>query len=86
MNKVFQNGRELTPAEIAQAANAITRNKPFMAYDFDERNPQCRVSGPGHCQCGGNGEFELLPASHSDVQEGKKRYMRCRKCGCYSHL
>ena len=86
MNRVFFRGKELTPMDMAIAANAITRNKPFFAYDFDERNPKCRIAGAGHCDCGGNGEFELLPPGDRDVQEGKKRYMQCRKCGCWSHL
>lgn len=45
-----------------------------------------RISGKGHCDCLGNGEFILLPVDHPDVIEGGKRYMQCRKCGCWSHL
>jgi hypothetical protein len=45
-----------------------------------------RISGTGHCDCRGNGEFILLPVDHPDVLEGGKRYMQCRKCGGWSHL
>lgn len=86
MNVVYDaNGKvPLTPAELAVQANAITRNKPFKPSDFAGANS--RIQGAGHCDCGGNGEFELLPVYHSDVREGQKRYMFCRKCGCWSHL
>lgn len=86
MNRVYApNGKNpLTPQEIASAANAITRNKPFLPSDFE--GERSRISGTGHCACDGNGEFELLPPSHPDVKEGQKRYMFCRKCGCWSHL
>lgn len=86
MNKVFYKGKQLSPVDMVVAANAITRNKPFVAYDFDYQNPECRIAGMGHCDCAGNGEFDLLPLNHPDVQDGKKRYMQCRKCGCWSHL
>lgn len=46
---------------------------------------QERIQG-NHCDCYGNGEFVLLPKDDPMVKEGMKRYMRCRKCGCYSHL
>lgn len=40
-----------------------------------------------HCACGtNNGEFTLLPLDSVEVRDGGKRYMICRKCGCYSHL
>ena len=86
MNRVFYHGKELTPMELAIAANAITKNKPFLASDFDPKNPNNRIAGTGHCYCEGNGEFELLPVYDLDVKEGKKRYMCCRKCGGWSHL
>ena len=87
MNRVFdKNGVELTPAQMANEANAISKNKPFKPWDFDVRNPTCRISGTGHCACGGDGEFVLLPANDPDVIQGGKRYMQCRKCGGWSHL
>ena len=86
MNQVFMRGSHtpLTPEQLANAANAITERNPFFPVDF--QGPSSRIQGTGHCACGGNGEFELLPPSHPDVKEGQKRYMICRKCGCYSHL
>lgn len=86
MNKVYKDKSKtpLTPAELATAANAITKRKPFTSFDFD--GPDSRIQGAGHCDCEGEGEFELLPVNHPDVVDGKKRYMICRKCGCYSHL
>lgn len=86
MNKVYyQDGNTpLTPEELAHEANAITRRPCFAIYDFI--GDESRISGSGHCDCDGEGEFELLDADDPMVIEGKKRYMRCRICGCYSHL
>lgn len=86
MNKVYKKGGKtpLTSQELAVAANAITRSKPFTASMFEGETS--RISGSGHCACNGNGEFELLPLYDSAVQEGQKRYMICRNCGCVSHL
>ena len=46
------------------------------------------------CDCGYSrepgepslGEFDLLPYSDPLIREGGKAYMKCRKCGCISHL
>lgn len=86
MNYVFVRGGlvPLTPQQLADEANAITIRKPFAASDFEGANS--RIQGDGHCYCGGNGEFELLPVGNSAVKEGQKRYMQCRKCGGWSHL
>lgn len=88
MNIIFLMGSNmpLSPQQIADQANALypVAAKPFTAIDFSGDNS--RISGPGHCDCGGDGEFELLPMSNPDVREGQKRYMICRKCGAYSHL
>ena len=86
MNKIFKEGSNipLTPTEIAAAANAITRNKPFTAEMFDGQNS--RIAGNGHGYCNGNCEFVLLPLYDTAVKEGGKRYMVCRKCGASSHL
>ena len=85
MNVVMTvSGYLLSPKQLADAANAITKNKPFKPSDFD--GPDSRIQGTGHCNCNGNGEFVLLPIAHKDVQEGGKRYMQCRKCGGWSHL
>ena len=86
MNIVFKKGSNtpLKPGELAREANAITRNKPFTPDMF--MGPKSRIAGSGHCACGGNGEFELLPLYAAEVKEGHKRYMFCRKCGGFSHL
>lgn len=86
MNKVYFPGGKtpITPVQMADAANAITRRNCFTPADFEGENS--RIAGAGHCDCEGNGEFELLPKEHPIVADGKKRYMFCRACGCYSHL
>lgn len=86
MNKIYDMGSNipLAPEELAIRANALTRNKPFTPDMFE--GPKSRISGYGHCNCNGDGEFELLPVYSPEVKEGEKRYMVCRKCGCYSHL
>lgn len=87
MNRVFKEGEyttPLTPKELCIAANIITSNYPFKESDFMGENS--RIQGSGHCDCGGNGDFELLAANDPDVIEGGKRYMHCRKCGGWSHL
>ncbi len=87
MNQVFYASGKmpLTPEQLAKEANALYKNKTVF-YPSDFRGPDSRIAGNGHCYCGGNGEFELLPLMHPDVIEGKKRYMICRKCGAVSHL
>lgn len=70
----------------------------FIEPDFlmvtNGKSDNYRLSGD-MCECGFDakslgksslGEFELLPMDSEEVQEGKKVYMRCRVCGCYSHL
>ena len=87
MNQIYLMGSNmpLSPQQIAVQANVLhPKTKPFTAADFS--GEKSRISGNGHCDCSGDGEFELLPASHPDVREGQKRYMICRKCGAYSHL
>ncbi len=89
MNQVFltrTDKRPMLPRELAKAANALLPKPVLTQWDFSSLNPDNRLGGDGHCNCGGNGEFVLLPLSDPDVQEGKKRYMQCRKCGCWSHL
>lgn len=86
MNKVYLPGKKVpaTPEELAKAANAITVANPFSPSDFTGENS--RIAGAGHCYCGGNGEFELLPLYDEAVKSGGKRYMVCRICGGVSHL
>ena len=92
-------GKLLNAEETANWANTVhqlsAKGSPFEASHFeesDDRNFRLR----GHmCDCGvnenivgnpTNGEFDLLPLHSADVREGMKAYMKCRKCGAYSHL
>jgi len=78
IGRVFYKGDSI-PLTLAQLAKEAG---PFLKVsDFPER-----VSGRGHCDCEGGGDFELLSADDPAVVEGGKRYMRCRICGGISHL
>jgi hypothetical protein len=73
VNKVFIKGSDvpLTRLQLVREGGKYARISDYPA----------RIAGT-LCACGeGQGEFELLPE-----QENSKRYMRCRKCGEYSHL
>jgi len=86
MNCVYRRDENipLTAVELAYEANRITRSKPFTPNDFIGSNS--RIQGTGHCDCCGNGRFELYSVLHPFVCEGKKRYMKCKICGGISHL
>ena len=87
MNQVFYKGGRtpLTPEQLAKEANAIyDRKGPFQPSDY--MGEHSRIASTGMCYCEGNGEFELLPLTDPAVQESKKRYMICRKCGAVEHL
>lgn len=89
MNKVYYNElmhNPMSAKELAEAANRILPKPVLTEWDFDSANPKNRLNGKGHCACAGDGEFVLLPENDPDVQSGGKRYMYCRKCGCWSHL
>lgn len=86
-----KTNRILSDSELTQWANDVHRaaggkGSPFSSADYPERLKGC------HCNCGvtedgySNGEFVLLPKEKEEVKEGGKAYMRCIKCGCYSHL
>lgn len=77
--------------ELADWANAVhtmsgAKGKPFTASCMDDR-----LKGH-HCSCGvtadgyTRGTFTLYPLSSSDVRDGCKAYMVCKRCGCTSHL
>lgn len=75
--QVFENGKELNMPKCIKAAG-------FKNMTADEMLQ--RLKG-NHCACGeNNGEFDLLPKDAPECIDGGKRYMVCRKCGCYSHL
>lgn len=77
MNKVYYTKRSTKPLTQYQ----LLKESVFF---LDERG-MSRLEG-SHCKCNGNGEFVLLPKENKAVIEGGKRYMKCRKCGCWSHL
>lgn len=77
--KVFRNHEkhELSLREIISEAGFKGISEEEMAV---------RLQG-NLCMCGNsNGEFDLLPPDAPECIDGGKRYMVCRKCGCYSHL
>ena len=86
-NRIFlPDGKtEITnePRKLIYALGFDSNKYIGKIYAFDMKE---RISGKGHCDCYGEGEFVLLPVDHPDVIEGQKRYMKCRKCGCFSHL
>lgn len=87
-NRVFKDGVELTDAQIFDEAFALTPKlkKKFCKRFFDVKEfVDERLEGY-HCYCSDGGTFELLPLETLVVQQSKKRYMRCTRCGGYSHL
>lgn len=85
MNRLYsETGTELTPLTMAAAANAVYGKPVFSPADYEGAGS--RISSPNMCNCNGNGQFKLLPVDHPDVRDGKKRYMQCMICGCWSHL
>ena len=83
-NRVFIKDRELNDYQIAWEYNKL--NKGSSKFDISGSEAAHRLEG-SHCACPPNrGEFVLLPMSDPAVKEGGKRYMKCRICGCYSHL
>lgn len=84
MNKVYatfekyKNDISMTQKDLAEAMNAWCENKTYF-YDLK------RLDG-WLCDCIDGGKFVLLPLEDEIVQSGRKRYMQCQICGCYSHL
>lgn len=99
MNVYISGGRiPLSAKQLANWGNGIMTRlvgkkiEPFSEADFT--GPKSRLNG-FHCICGTEdgtvnspslGEFDLLSPESSEVRDGQKAYMVCRKCGCYSHL
>lgn len=92
----IQNKAPLTTNEIAHYANIVHqmsggRGNPFTPDMFDYNNPNNRLRGD-MCACGvdesgiSKGDFVLMPLSDKSIKEGGKAYIRCIKCGCFSHL
>jgi len=96
MNKVyasidsrrFLNDREILNKQIKLLKAEGVQVHPY----FLEVDPYVfvkeRIQGSGHCDCNGNGEFILEPLEECLYKNGGggKYYMKCRKCGCVSHL
>ena len=85
-NKIYLSGNQepLDPYQIvAEARKMLPKRCRYNLTALGYMGPNSRISGV-LCGCEGNGEFELLPVE--ECREGGKRYMRCRKCGEYSHL
>lgn len=89
--------RPLNTYQMACWANKVHRlsggkGSPFSQWDYYEDVAHESRLGGEHCNCGvdkrgfSKGVFDLLPLDSEDVKEGGKAYMRCRNCGCYSHL
>lgn len=79
MNKIFdESGIELKTVEQLNKAAGLPWDKDYP-YEIS------RITGV-MCGCRGDGAFDLLPLDHEAVIEGGKRYMKCRKCGEFSHL
>lgn len=86
MNRVFnENGIEITN-DGYKILYAMGFNSRKFYGRISTGEALQRIQGKGHCNCFGEGIFDLLPVDHPDVIDGQKRYMICRKCGCYSHL
>lgn len=85
-NKVYLHkgdAEEMTPLQLIYALG-FDSNKYIGVISPVEMIE--RITGY-HCDCGENkGEFDLLPVDDPSVVDGGKRYMKCRKCGAYSHL
>lgn len=82
-NLVFKDENSKIPMTEQELANEIwygDKDK-ITKYGYD----MSRISGD-LCDCFRNGVFVLEKASEEDKKIGQKRYMRCRKCGKYSHL
>ena len=82
-NLVYKDENSKIPMTEKELANEIW-------YGDKEKIEKCgydmsRISGD-LCDCFGNGVFVLEKASEEDKKIGQKRYMRCKKCGQYSHL
>lgn len=87
----------LNAKQLADWANKVHRQSggkgsPFSRWDYyEDIAAESRLAG-ALCNCGADergfskGEFVLSPLSSEEVKDGGKAYMRCRNCGCWSHL
>ena len=84
-NRVYATPMSNTPLTLTELRYEFAfcnEEKAKMLTDVEMAE---RINGD-LCNCCGEGEFDLLPLNNEDVMEDQKRYMKCRKCGCWSHL
>ena len=80
---VFKHENSKRPMNIAELTNTFNK---FHSINNGEMYDESRITGQ-LCECpSGRGSFVLLPLDSQEVKEGGKLYMRCQRCGCYSHL
>lgn len=82
-NLVFKDKNSkipMTKEELAEAYWDGDKEK-IEKYGYD----MSRLSG-NLCNCSGNGRFVLEEINSSDGKIKEKQYMKCKKCGDYSHL
>lgn len=90
-------GTPKTPLGLAIYANAVHqaaggKGMPFSPWMFDSNNTKDNRLKGCLCDCGydksglSNGKFTLFSLSDPVVRESGKAYMKCKKCGCISHL
>lgn len=87
----------LNAKQMADWANMAHRQSggkgsPLSRWDYyEDVAVGSRLAGT-LCNCGtdergfSKGEFILSPLDSKEVKDGGKAYMRCRNCGCWSHL
>ena len=84
-NRVYATPMSNTPLTLAELRYEFAFGNEEKAKMLTDSEMEERINGD-LCNCCGEGEFDLLPLNNEDVMEGQKRYMKCRKCDCWSHL
>ncbi len=82
LSKYAQESKVIALKQCGLTQSEIEAKIDCEAYEMYDMS---RIEG-SHCDCNGNGEFELLPRNDESVIEGGKDYMKCRICGGHSHL
>ena len=84
-NRVYANPYSDVPMNTKELIYALGFDSNRFEGRITPAEMEKRLFGT-HCECKGEGEFVLLPLNDEMVEEGQKRYMKCRKCHGYSHL